>query len=90
MQNPPEAVSTACQPARQVRTFKKAIETAIAIVANLADSWRSSDLVEKLRLQALIFPDGIGYGREKDRVRTFRVNSLFAQIPHLAALSAKK
>ena len=35
----------------------------------------------KKKLQQLIFPDGILYNKEIDRVRTSKVNSLFAVIP---------
>ena len=36
-------------------------------------------------LQRLIFPEGIVYNKEKDRVRTTRVNSFFEPIPQLVS-----
>ena len=67
-----------------IYSISKALDRSL----NLSDSWRSSQLPEKLRLQTLMFPDGIGYDRKTDRVRTLRVNALFAPIPLLKALPA--
>ena len=46
--------------------------------------WGSSDFDNKKKLQYLIFPDGILYNKQIDRVRTPKINSLFAAIPTLS------
>jgi hypothetical protein len=38
---------------------------------------------EKQDIQKLVFPAGIGYDKQNDRVRTFRTNTIFAAIPLL-------
>ena len=64
--------------------FEKTIDFVVSIAGNLSNHWVSSDTAEKLRLQELVFPEGIGYNRENDTLLTFRVNSLFAPIPLIA------
>ena len=41
------------------------------------------DLDQKRQLQNLVFPSGIGYNKQNDRVQTKRVNSIFSAIPLL-------
>jgi len=36
------------------------------------------DFNKKQKLQTLLFPEGILYDKENDRVRTFRVNTIFS------------
>ena len=43
--------------------------------------WISGGYDKKQKLRYLIFPEGIVYNKEMDRVRTKRANSLFAEIP---------
>jgi hypothetical protein len=59
------------------------IEKIMATAENLSDRWVSSDYDEKRKLQSVIFPEGILYNKQKDTVRTLRVNTLFAPIPLL-------
>jgi site-specific DNA recombinase len=61
--------------------LQKAIDKALIMSTNLNEIWSSGDLDEKRRLQKLVFPAGIGYDKQNDRVRTTRVNSLFSAIP---------
>ncbi|GGE15498.1 hypothetical protein GCM10010831_16020 [Psychroflexus salis] len=42
--------------------------------------WNSASLVKKIQLQYLMFPEGMGYDKSNDKVRTPRVNLLFSVI----------
>jgi site-specific DNA recombinase len=59
------------------------IEKGLSIAENLSQLWLSFKYEEKQKLQYLIFPNGILYNKEKDAVRTEKINALFAEIPHL-------
>ena len=63
--------------------LQKAIDKALAMSSKLHDTWASGDLEQKRQLQKLVFPSGIGYDKQNDRVRTKRVNSIFSAIPLL-------
>lgn len=52
----------------------------LVIAENVSEMWVSGEYDEKQKLQYLIFPEGILYNKEKDRVRTQRVNLLFAEV----------
>ena len=45
--------------------------------------WAYGNLDQKRQLQNLVFPSGIGYNKQNDRVQTKRVNSIFSAIPLL-------
>lgn len=62
----------------------KAVEKGLNLVQNLSEVWGSSDYAMKQALQYLIFPEGILYNKEKDTVRTNKINLLFASISGLA------
>jgi site-specific DNA recombinase len=63
--------------------LEKVVEKGLEIIANISRSWACGDYDEKQRLQKLVFPEGIKYDKKNNTVRTLRVNSLFAAIPHL-------
>lgn len=63
------------------------IEKGLSIAENISQLWLSSDFSNKQRLQYLVFPEGIVYNKEKDRVRTDKINSLFSEIPLLARVT---
>ena len=67
-----------------------AVKKCLAIAQNLSQAWVSADYQNKLRLQKLVFPEGILYNKQKGVVRTPRINSLFAAIPYLTKDSAEK
>jgi site-specific DNA recombinase len=69
--------------------LQKAIDNALKISKNLSETWMSGDLLQKRRIQQLVFPSGLGYSKSKGRVQTFRVNSIFAAIPSLSTDLAK-
>ena len=66
--------------------LKKVINYAVDLCQNPLKIWDSSDLTGKRAFQKLLFPEGIYYNRELDRVRTTRINSFFSPIPGMAAV----
>ena len=67
-----------------------AIKKGFKIAENIDQLWVSSDFDYKTKLQKMIFPEGIAYEREKHRVRTFRVNTIFSLIAEQASISEQK
>jgi len=61
--------------------LEKAINKALKMSSNLHEIWDSGNLEQKRKLQQLLFPSGLGYDKQNDRVQTTRVNSLFSAIP---------
>ena len=61
-----------------------AINTALKMSSKLSEVWVSGDLQQKKKIQNLVFPSGIGYDKQKGRVQTKRVNSIFSSIPLLS------
>ena len=61
-----------------------AIQKGLEIAENIGLLWENSTFEGKQKLQYLVFPDGILYSKKKHKVRTSKVNSLFAAIPLLA------
>ena len=57
--------------------LQKVIENSKEMTINLSSTWEEMDFGEKVRLQSFVFPDGILYDKENDRVRTTSVNSIF-------------
>jgi hypothetical protein len=51
--------------------------------------WLSADFSNEQKLQYLVFPDSIVYNKENDRVRTEKVNGLFAEIPPLKRVTGE-
>ena len=49
--------------------------------------WEKLELEEKKVFQNLLFPEGITYNRELDKVRTSRMNIFFSIIPELTGFS---
>lgn len=68
---------------------KQFIDFAVDISQNLSKIWASGGLSSKIKMQQAVFPEGISYDRENECYRTKRVNSIIAQIAHLARVSAK-
>ncbi|WP_258543802.1 recombinase family protein [Parvicella tangerina] len=63
--------------------LEKCLDFISQTLSNPLKMWGMSKIDLKMRLQNLMFPDGIVYDRENDRVRTFRINALFAPIPEI-------
>ncbi|GAB3534938.1 recombinase family protein [Pontibacter brevis] len=62
----------------------------LRLMLNLSASWAKADILQRKRLQATVFPDGVAYDREKEAYRTTRVNSFFAVSRELAHILAEK
>ena len=60
--------------------LEKAVEKGLNIAETISQLWINSDYYEKQKLQYLIFPEGILYDKQNDRVRTRRINILFHEI----------
>lgn len=45
--------------------LQKAIDKALNISSNLSEMWVSGDLVQKRKIQKLVFPSGLGYDKSK-------------------------
>ncbi len=57
--------------------LQKVIENSKEMTKNISSTWEEMGFGEKVRLQSFVFPDGILYDKENDRVRTTSVNSIF-------------
>ena len=66
-----------------------AIDKALKMSSNLSEFRASGDLLQKKKIQSLVFPSGIGYDKLKGKVQTKRVNSIFSSIPLLSKDLAK-
>ena len=75
---------------KQVSNLESCIENAISLASKLASLWDCSDYSDKMKLQFLVFPEGIVYNRKKDECRTLRVNSIFRCIADVAMVSANE
>ncbi len=64
--------------------LKDCVNYTINLSSNLLTMWRKSNYVQKQNLQRLVFPEGVWYNRELDRVRTKRVNSFFSVISNIS------
>ena len=60
------------------------VEKGLRIAENISEIWASSSFDDKRKLQDLIFPEGILNNKQKNIVRTPRINSIFAPIPILS------
>lgn len=64
--------------------LKKCIKRVIEICLNPRLLWESDDFRSKLKLQKMLFPEGISISKQNKRVRTNRINSIFAPIQAIA------
>ncbi len=68
----------------QSSNLENYIKSCIKLFCNLNKSWELSGYIGKQKLQKLLFPEGIVYNREKDRVRTNSVNPVLQIISYLS------
>ncbi|MGV3632274.1 MAG: recombinase family protein [Bacteroidota bacterium] len=61
--------------------LENCLNLAVKICSNLRETWESARIESRMKLQNLMFPEGIIYNRETRQLRTKRVNSIFASIP---------
>ena len=66
---------------------KKLIDFSVSMCQNLSKIWASGNLDNKMKLQKIVFPEGLTYDRPNEVYRTGRVNSVILQISHLAKVS---
>ena len=64
--------------------LKNVIKYAVDLCQKPTKMWDSCDLAGKRAFQKLLFPEGVYYNRELDRVRTARINSFFSPIPEIS------
>ncbi len=76
-----------CDVGNYSSNLEKAVDFAIGLCVNSLKMWHESNLLQKQVFQNLLFPEGIYYNRENDRVRTTRVNSFFSLIPEIARVT---
>ncbi|MEZ4924323.1 MAG: recombinase family protein [Crocinitomicaceae bacterium] len=69
--------------------LEKCISSALEISTNLEEKWNLGDISAKQKIQRLVFPDGVRYDKQNDRVQTTRVNSLFSPIQELTKVLRK-
>ena len=60
--------------------LEECIEQVVSLFSDLTSICISSSYIEKQKIQFLLFPEGIRYNRENDGCRTFKLNTMFAQI----------
>ena len=65
--------------------LEQCVEYTVNLSGNLLKMWREADILGKQNIKSLVFPEGVRYNREKDEVRTERVNIYFSVIPTLSA-----
>jgi site-specific DNA recombinase len=68
----------------------KLINYSVEMCQKLSQLWVSNDLTGKIKLQKMIFPEGVEYDLENRTYRTRRVNTLILQIAQLARVSDEK
>lgn len=56
---------------------QKLLDKGLEMMLSLSSSWCNADNPQRRALQALVFPEGVQFEREKEGYRTGRVNSLF-------------
>ena len=56
---------------------------------NLTYVCTCGDLVQKNKIQNLVFPSGLGYDKSNGKFRTTRVNYIFSCIPEIAKKQKK-
>ncbi len=64
--------------------IEKVINKGLEIAGNVSEIWCSSDYDNKVKLQYLLFPEGILYNKKNNTVRTPKVNTFFSYIAQLA------
>ncbi len=57
---------------------KMLLENGLKMMLSLSGTWGKADVSQRKRLQALVFPEGVQYDREKEAYRTNRVNLIYS------------
>ncbi|HRH65178.1 MAG TPA: recombinase family protein [Bacteroidia bacterium] len=65
---------------KDTSNFEKHLDSALELACNLLKMWQISNFEGKVRLQKLVFPDGLEYQAENHALRTISVNPIFLEI----------
>lgn len=65
---------------KDTSNFEKYLDSALEFTCNLLKMWQMSNFEGKVRLQKLLFPDGLEYQPENHALRTISVNPIFLEI----------
>lgn len=60
------------------------LENAMKMASNLLNMWQLCDYQDKVRLQKLIFPEGLRYDHENGVVRTHKINPIISAITSIS------
>lgn len=66
------------------------VTRSLNLCSNLSDFWVSGDFNDKIKLQEILFPEGIHYDKKNDDYRTTRVNAMLTLIHSLPASFGNK
>ncbi|MCC9168631.1 hypothetical protein [Pontibacter harenae] len=66
------------------------LENGLKMMLSLSSTWVKVDAKKRRRLQALVFPEGVAYDREKEAYRTTRVNTFFGLASEISQKTEQK
>ncbi len=69
----------------ELSNSKEFIDYGVSVSSELNKIWSNGDYETKVKLQNLVFPDGISFEKETDTYRTTRTNPIFGVILSLSA-----
>lgn len=70
---------------KDTSNFEKLLDSALELACNLLKMWDISNFEGKVRIQKLVFPNGLAYLPENHALRTFSVNPIFLEIASLSS-----
>ncbi len=84
-----ELITESQNPSEKLSNPENFINYSLSLSQNLSKIWSSSDLDNKLRFQKMVFPEGLGYDRQKSSYRTQRINNVLLRIVDLSRVSGE-
>ena len=69
---------------RDTSNLDKLLDSTLEIACNLLKMWQISNYEGKVRLQKLVFPDGLEYVPENHALRTISINLIFLEITSIS------
>jgi len=69
---------------KDTSNFDKLLDSTLQIACNLLKMWQMSSFENKVRLQKLVFPEGLEYVLENHSLRTISVNPIFIEIASIS------
>ncbi|MGO4821422.1 MULTISPECIES: recombinase family protein [unclassified Flavobacterium] len=67
--------------AKKLSNHKIHVEKVVEKIKNISDCWGRGDVENKIRIQKLVFPEGLSIRAENREYLTKKINSVFAVIP---------